>query len=178
MELSSPRSTGVKYGLYMGLALAVFAIATFATGVFTNQFIGYASWLIVIAGVVLGLREYKSLNQGFMSFKHGVGVGAWAGLVGGVLEAIARFVYVSLNPQITDQLIAFARAELEKNPDVPAEQVDMAMNMTTSMMSAPAMSGLSLVGTLVLAVIVALIASAVMKQDPPELYDDMDNMGQ
>jgi hypothetical protein len=178
MEKSTPMKTGVKWGLIMGVVLAVYYVGVYASGQVTNQALGYLSWLIIVGAVVMGLREFKASNEGFMSFGQGVGLGAIASLLGGVIESVARYVYIAFNPDIIEQLIAFTRAELEKNPDLPAEQLDMAMEMSTKFMTPAMMTIMGVIGTLVLGVITALIASAVMKAERPEYYEEMDEMGQ
>ncbi|MEM6263564.1 MAG: DUF4199 domain-containing protein [Bacteroidota bacterium] len=168
MESTPTRPTALKYGLIMGLVMAAYTLILSLTGQSFNQTLGYVSYVIIIGVIFLAMREYKSLNEGFMTFKQGLGIGVLASLIGGTISSAFSFVYMTfIDPDFIAKLQEFTRSEMEKNQDLSPAQVDQAMEMTSFMMTPGAMFVMGIIGSVILGLIVSLIMSAILKNEPP-----------
>ncbi len=163
--------TAVKYGLILALVSFGYSLILQYAGLMQNQALGYLSFAINIAFIVLAMREYKGLNNGFMSFGKGFKLGFLLSVVAGVLSSAATAAYIAF---VDDSAIKIAmdtmREQFESNPQMTEEAIEMAMNMSSWAMT-PA--GLFLFGTLggvIGGLIISLILSAIMKKDPVESY--------
>ena len=71
MEFTPIKPTVLKWGLYTGLAAAAYTIFLYASESMDNTMLTMLLYVISIGGVILTLREYKGLNEGFMPFNTG-----------------------------------------------------------------------------------------------------------
>lgn len=88
-----------KWGLIFGLISAIVFVVTSAARIYIG-FAGLAvAWAIVITIFVLGIKEFKSDNNGFVSFGQGFGIAFMIALIGGVVRAIIQYVYMIIDPE-------------------------------------------------------------------------------
>lgn len=168
MDNLSVRPTAGKYGLILGLASIAYSMILWTTGMFTNQALGWVSYLISIAVIVLALREYRSLNGGFMSFGQGVGLGVLVALIGGVISSIWSYVYLSfIDPGMVDTIRDMAMQQLYDNPQMTEEAIEMAEPWIERTTSPLFLLLMGIFGSVIGGLIIALIASAIMRKDRP-----------
>ena len=169
MELSKTGPVAQKYGLILGLALTAFQMVIFTAGLFTNQALGYLSWVILIGLLIVAIKAYKDENEGFMTFGKGVGVGALTSIIGAVIVTLVVFIYIQfVDPGIIDQMVDMSiEKAAEMNPTLDDEALEQARGMTEKFIL-PGIIGGSLLGTAIMGTIFSLIISAIMKNDPPK----------
>lgn len=81
----------------------------------TNQILGWISFLIMIAAMVMAMREFKRQNQGFMSYGQGLSIGTIVVLVSSVLGGIFTFLYVTIiDTGYIEKMRNLQLSELEK----------------------------------------------------------------
>ncbi|MEO1451052.1 MAG: DUF4199 domain-containing protein, partial [Bacteroidota bacterium] len=142
-------------------------------GLLGQSGLGMIAWAIVIAGVFLGIYQYRKSEQGYMPFGEGFRQGMLITLVAGVVEAAGKFVYTKfINPGVKDQIMEATLLALEQNPQATEEVIDAAMTWTDTITSPIAISGIGFLGTLILGLIAALIAAAIFKQESPVVRPD------
>lgn len=162
-------SVALKYGLLTGVLYVVFAFINFLTESYGNFFITlFVSLVISVTGIVLAMREFKKLNNGYMTFVQGLGLGMIVSVIAGIISGLFNLIYVEyIDPSITEKIIdasieqmaAFGVDESvldEQRDKILAEQTPF--KQFTSALSNAAFGGL----------ILSLIISAIMKHKHPE----------
>jgi NADH:ubiquinone oxidoreductase subunit 6 (subunit J) len=95
-------------------------------------------------------------------FSHGFKVTAGIAAIMSVYTFIAiKFIH----PELLEKTLDQARAEMEKNPDMNADAIDMALSFTRKFFLPMALAG-SLFGTAILGAIASLIGAGVAKKNP------------
>ena len=167
----------MKYGVILGLASFAFGMVLFMTNQTGNTALSLITYAIIIGAIVMAIREYKSLTGGFISFKKAFGLGFLTSLIGGVISSLGTFVYVMIDQTAIPRMIDQTRMELEKNPDMTEEMIDMTMGFTEKLMSPVPLLLVGIVSSLFAGAIISLIIAAIMKKDDPG-FGVIDEMGE
>ncbi|MDQ1087591.1 DUF4199 domain-containing protein [Siphonobacter sp. SORGH_AS_1065] len=132
-------------------------------GLFTNFLaIAFAVFILVMA-----MREFKILNEGFITYGQGVGVAALSGAVWGVVSATITMVYTQfIDPSIREKMLRAFRNTYEQK-GMSDEQIETAMRIA-SMITNPGFGFVMTIFTGVLSgTLLGLIVAAVVKKDRP-----------
>lgn len=164
----STTSVGLRYGLLTGLVSIIISFGLFVSHQETSP-LRFATFAVLIVGMVLGMIFFKQNNQGFMSFGQGVGVGTVLSAVVGLLSGIFSYVYMNIiDPSVVIRMTEKIRADMEARGGMSDEQIDQAMAISGKMMNGPIMLVTALLGTILVGVILAMIISAFIKHAQPE----------
>ncbi|WP_299991587.1 DUF4199 domain-containing protein [uncultured Pontibacter sp.] len=164
----SVSSVALKYGFIGALVSVVFTAVLLITGVNVSGWVGSLGYLILIAFMVIAMKEYKKQNYGYMSYGQGLGIGTLVSLAFGVLGGVFMFIYTSfVDPEYTSNMMDKQRIELEER-GMSDEQIEQAIAMGESFSSPMMMIVWSIVGYLFIGFLISLIVAAVMKNKRPE----------
>lgn len=183
------RSTWIKWA-------AIYGVTTLALQVLFGLLGLYSAWmmmmsiglLVTIGLVVMALKAYKEGNNGYMKYGRSVGLGAMTGLFGGLIAGLLLAFYIGVvNPGMIDDL---KKASIESTTELnekwnlgmtedqiyeqTEERVTLKGTIIQNLIFGP-------IGGVIFAVLIALVAGAIMKNDPPEGYVenmDIDEIGQ
>ncbi|OZI07520.1 hypothetical protein BWI93_14385 [Siphonobacter sp. BAB-5385] len=167
----------MKWGAISGIVTAVFSIsyqalnmmpddpmkANMGWGLLTNFLqIGFTVLVLVLA-----MREFRTHNEGYISFGQGVGIAALTGAVWGVLSAGLILIYTQFIDNSAQEKTLRALRNAYEERGMTEEQTETAMRFVTLMTN----PGFSFVMTILTGVIVGtvlgLIVAAVVKRDRP-----------
>ncbi|EJF11439.1 MULTISPECIES: DUF4199 domain-containing protein [Pontibacter] len=164
----SVSSVALKYGFIGALVSVVFTAVLLITGVNVSGWVGSLGYLILIAFMVIAMKEYKKQNYGYMSYGQGLGIGTLVSLAFGVLGGVFMFIYTSfVDTEYTSNMMDKQRIELEER-GMSDEQIEQAISMGESFSSPMMMIVWSIVGYLFIGFLISLIVAAVMKNKRPE----------
>ncbi len=111
----------LKYGLFIGLGVWCYALPVYFLNL--NDF--ELSWLksvIWVAGMFIGLREFKTQNNDLITYKQGLGLGILASTIGSFFEALFLLVnIIFLNPKLPDMYRALMMKAYENGNYTPQE---------------------------------------------------------
>ncbi len=164
----TPAAVGVRYGLLTGL---ITTIISFFVNVMhlENSPLRFLSLAVLVGGIVLAQRFYKTCAGGFLSFGQGVGLGTVLSAVAGAIGAVFTWVYVSfVDDGMTTRILDKARADMEARGGVSDEQIDQAMSFTAKFMTPPILAVSALLFTVIFGLLAALVVSAVLKNPKPD----------
>jgi hypothetical protein len=176
------KSTWLKWGVILGVASFIFSVALSFLGLFGNQKVGWLGFVISIAVIILAYKSYKEENRGYMKFGRGVGMAAMIGLIGGVISTALLLGYMVLDDSMMDQMIdnqVKAVVKQAESQGGEASEEDIRAYMDTSTMRTVTIASIAVVGpigSVIICVLIGLIASAVMKNPPPEGYVESDEL--
>lgn len=164
----SVSSVALKFGLMGAIVSIIYTAILLVLGVNVSGWVGALGYVILIAFMVIAMREYKNRNHGYMSYGQGLGMGTLVAVVFGVIGGIFMFIYTSfIDTEYTSKLMDQQRIELEER-GMSDDQIEQAIAMGESFSSPVMMIVWSIVGYLVIGFLISLIVSAVMKNSKPE----------
>ena len=162
----TPSSVGLKYGLILGLASILVSAINFMLGGSTSGPSSWIGFILIIVAIVLAMREYKNLGDGFMGYGQGFSIGFFVSLISGIIGALFSYVYLKF---IDDSIIEAARNEALLNLEEQGIGADNPAAGFIDMFTSPgAISAMALLGSIILGIIFTLIIAAIMKKDRPE----------
>lgn len=164
----TPASVGVRYGLLTGLVTAVFSFVMNVAHLEQSP-LRFLNLLVLIGGIVLALRFYKTGTGGFLGFGQGVGIGTMLSAVAGVIGAVFSYVYLNfVDPEMVTRIMDKARADMEARGGMSDEQIDQAMGFTAKFMNGPILAATVILGTVIFGLLASLVVSAVLKNPRPD----------
>lgn len=106
-EQPSLMSTGLKFGLILGLASIVYNIVIIALGYnpFINSWRGFIAIALTIAIIVFAHKNFKESGDGYMSYGQGLGLTVIAMIVSTILTLIFTYLYLTyLNTAMWEEI--------------------------------------------------------------------------
>ena len=169
MEKPSTARIALKWGLVTAILIIIYTVIFYMAALFKTPALSWIGFLLLLVGIFMALREFKSLNGGYMSFSEGLGLGTLMCAVTGFIASIFSYVYTNfIDTTILQQMNDLQRNEMEAR-GLSSEQIDQAMEMIAKF-ATPSIS--FLIGILLYVIfgfIFSLIASAIVKNSKPEV---------
>jgi len=163
----SPRPTGVRYGVILGLAAIILGGLTYVMGggdpnSSVGGMLGCLSGIISIAIMVHGIKSHRDNELGgFMTLGRGMSVSLWMGLVYGVIYSVWNYVLTKfIAPDIMDAALDQIREQVDDG-DTPAEGLEW----TETIMNIGTNPIFTFVTALLMILILGFIISLILKKD-------------
>jgi len=175
----TPMQVGLKYGVYLGLAMSVFGFIAHYAGLqdysstdITSSFLVTAlTWIILAALFFLGIKYFKEGNEGHLTLGEGMTTAMFIGLVSGIISVIFTFIFLTyIAPEVlstmTDAAIADANADLSELSAEERAKADEMIGGVMGFVTSPAfMAAMTLFSRMMSAVIFGLVSSLILKND-------------
>ncbi len=158
----------IVYGLVTGGLLVLLSLIINLSNLGPKNPIVYLSYLILIAGIIWGSKEYRDkIMGGFISYGNSLLVGFLIGMFAALISAVFTFIYIKfIDPAIVEKWLEIAETSmLEKNPNMSQDQIDTAMNMTQKFMKPGWMLITGFIGQTFISFILSLIVSIFIKKE-------------
>jgi len=170
----SMKPTAMRFGLIGGLALIVLSLIWNMTGMIdytgekSNMLPNIVNWGAIIAILVLAIKKHREEDlAGYITFGRCVGLGAFLGLIMGIISAVWALLYFNvIDPDILSNILS-QMEEKFVDKGMEESQIEVAMSWMSKMMSPIGMSIMAIIGTVITTTIFSLIVGAVMKKNPP-----------
>ncbi|RME09081.1 MAG: DUF4199 domain-containing protein [Bacteroidetes bacterium] len=121
-----------------------------------------------MVAIVLAIKHHRDNELGgYIKYGRGLGMGTLVGLVMGVITAVWMLIYMYvIDPELQDKIKEMAMEQAIAN-GATEEAMEQGAGMMDFFTSPAFMSIASLIGTVLVAFIMSLVVSAIMKKDPP-----------
>lgn len=168
---TNSKQTIINYGLITGGASIFLALISYAMGNVANPGVamGILSFLVPVVLIVLGIKKFKSDNNGYLTWGQAVKVGVGISLIWALLALCFQFVLENyIDPSILEQKIEITRQSLEKwgmDEDMIEESIEKQKNQSPLLANSMALLLFSFIGF-----VVSAIAGAIMKKDENNDY--------
>jgi len=164
------KQTIINYGLILGIASIFLSLGIYASGMdLINQptWVKVVSYIIFIAAIIMGIIKYKALNNNILSLGQAMKVGVGIALIGGIISAIYTFIFFSfIEPDMITQIATTAEEQMiEQNPEMSDDQIDAAMGITKMFMTPFMITTITIIGSLFMGTIIALIGGLILKKE-------------
>ena len=166
------RSIILNYGLYLGLATVTISLVKYAMGALYTQeyYSGILNLIFMIAFIVLGLKNYKAANGGFITFGQSVKVGIGVAMIASVIS----IVYILLLSNVLEPDFAINSIEAQKvmmadSFGMTEGQIEEATKNSLDNFFLSLIGGVLIIN-LFIGGIISLIAGAIMKRTEEDQY--------
>ncbi len=161
--------TMLKYGVIIGILTIIVSLLNYTFGnIYKPHWgINVVNILLMIAFIVYGIKEFKTLNNGFLSLGQSIKMGLGISLIASIIGVLYLFLFIYvIEPNFMTNLEEFQQQVMyEKFPDMPEEQLEQALAMSKKFTTPTMMAMLSIVGSLFSGLIISLIAGLIMKKE-------------
>ncbi|QJW88402.1 DUF4199 domain-containing protein [Spirosoma taeanense] len=164
-EEPSTARVALKWGLILGVAQILFSTFLFLTDGIGNASLGYVSYALSIAGIVLVMRDFRTLNGGYMSYGQGLSLGTLTAAVSGFLSSLFSVFYMTvIDTGVMGRVIEKTREQLEDR-GVPDDQIDQQMQVVQMFQSPGLLFVFGIIGAAIGGLIFSLIIAAFMRRN-------------
>ncbi len=166
-EQVSTARVALKYGVITSVASIVYSTLLMVLGQNQNQALGALGFVILVAGIVFAMRDYREQNNGFMTYGQGLGIGSLIAAIVGVIGSLFTMFYIQfIDNTIIRQSIDKARSDMEAR-GMDDSQIDQAMEITEKFMTPGVMFLVQVLTYLFIGFIISLILAAILRKDKP-----------
>ncbi len=164
-EKPSTSRLALKWGAILGLVLMLYSSLGYTANLMTNSAFGSLPLILIIAGLVLAMREFRTLNGGFMTFGEGVGLGALTTAVSGLLSNLYSVFYTNvIDPGLMGRVMDQTRDQMEEQGKMTDEQIDQTMEMMKMFQSPGLQIIVGVLGSIIFGTLLSLVIAAIMRR--------------
>lgn len=167
LEKPSTARVALKWGIIAGVALTVYTLILFLTEQVGNQSLGFISIALSVVFIVLAMREFRTLNEGYLSLGEGVGVGTLVSAISGLISATFSTIYTTFIDTAFYERLADTMQEQWEKQGLSDDQIEQASEMTKMFQSPGLLFAFGLIGAVVFGLILSLIIAAIMRKKRP-----------
>ena len=168
---ASSKNTILNFGVYTGLSSVILTLILYALGIYANPGIAMAIIGIIIPAtiLVLGIRNFKSKNNGFLTWGQGVKVGVGIALIWGLIAiGFTLLLEQVISPELIEQKLEASRTLMQNfgaTEEIIEQEIEKARNQNPFVASSFGLIFLVFIGF-----VISAIASAIMKKSEEEVY--------
>jgi len=171
-DFVSPSTTRIalRFGLIFGFFMSVYSIMIYALNN-TNNWIGSVGIVISIVGLFLAMQDYRSKNEGFLTFNQGLGIGMMFTAVSSLLSGLLSMIYLKIfGARYLDSIKQIAREGMDKVEEqgkISSEQIDQAMEMMAFMFKPETIFLFGIFASLFIGFFLSLIVTLILRKSRP-----------
>lgn len=173
MEPQKPLSH-ITAGLIIAGVLAVFSTVVSFAGLTGNSAASWMQPLIIIAGLVILIRQYGKAHDNTLSFGNLFAYGFKTTAVFTVISVAFTVLFLLLFPDLKEKTFELAREQMEKDSRITDEQIDQALEISRKFFWVGIVGG-SVIATVIQGAIGSLIGAAATKRQPNDPFRNHPN---
>jgi len=169
MNENVPSNTkfAMNNGALIAIVLIFYSLLLWVLGVDRENWLQYFSYLFMLVGVVMAVKQYREKNNGFLSYGKAFSNGFLTLLFAGIITSIYIFIFFQfIAPGEVGAMIDKAEEQMvERYPNFTDEQIAQTMNYTKMFMKPWIMAAMALFFNVIASLIIAAIVAAFMKKE-------------
>lgn len=171
-EETSTARVALKWGLIVGLTLIVYSTVLYTFELATNTWLSTLIYGVLIAGLVLGMRAYRTANGGYLSYGEGVGLGALLSAIAGMLSSAFSVFYTTIiDPAFQERLFEQMREKMEEQGTMSDEQIDQIIEASQKFQSPGLQFVFGLFWFIFVGVVLSLIVAAFIRRNKANPFE-------
>ena len=169
METSvSTFNAGLRFGFFTGLALIAFDLMLYVAGMkdpADPNPVQHLSWIMLIVGIVMGIKYYKDNNEESLSLGEAMGSGTITAVIAALVSAAYIIVFMTvIDPSMVAEMQAVAKQQaMDQNPNLTEEDYERMSGFVNMFTSPTAIAIMSVIFYAIVGAIVSLVAGLVMR---------------
>ncbi|MBC7569747.1 MAG: DUF4199 domain-containing protein [Spirosoma sp.] len=170
-EEPSLARVALKWGAILGVISIVFSLILFITNTVGNTGIGSISYLFTIGVLIMAMREFRTLNGGFMRYGQGLSIGALTAGISGLLSSLFSVFYTTvIDTGVMERMVETTRDKLEES-GLPDEQIDAQMKIIEMFQSPGLLFIFGVIGSIFMGFLFSLVIAAIMKKEKTNVFE-------
>lgn len=168
----SSKSIILNQGLYLGIVSILINVVVYAMGnhLQPHWSVSVISIIVMTAFIVMGMKQFKTGNGGFMSWSQAVKIGVGLTMISAVIVTIYNQIFMNfIEPDLMQQMAA-VQEQAWIDAGLSSDQIDASKEMMEKFQSPLITSAIGLVASAFFGFIVSAIAGAIMKESAEEQY--------
>ena len=169
MEENQPKTGkfALNYGLLTGIIGVIFGIMLFAMDMHYEQgaAIQITQTLILAAGIIFAIVQFKKAGGGFLTISESLKVGAGVALIAAIVGLLYFFLLSNvIEPGYMDKVYEIGKIKaMADNPSLTEEQIDQGIEMNKSF--AWIMYPVLIIMNVIVGLITGLITGLILKKE-------------
>ncbi|PCJ93395.1 MAG: DUF4199 domain-containing protein [Flavobacteriaceae bacterium] len=165
-----PKKIILTYGTLLGIILIVFSLMLFSMDMQYER--GFAvqgvQFLFIIAAAVIGVVQFKKVNEGFLKLSEALKIGAGVALIGGIIGTLYFLVFSNfIEPDFMVNSYEIGKQQaLEANPKLTSEQIDQGIEIQKKFFSVFLIVGILF--QVIIGLVAGLIGGLILKKAKPD----------
>ncbi|QMW01345.1 DUF4199 domain-containing protein [Spirosoma foliorum] len=169
---TSTARVALKWGLITGITLVVYSIILYTLDQTTNRSLSLVIYLILIVGLVLSMRDYRTANEGYMSYGEGMSTGTLVSAIAGFLSSLFTVFYTQIiDPGFQERITEQVRTQMEDQGTMSDEQIDQGIEMMQKFQSPGITFAVGIFMTILIGVIFSLIIAAFIRRNKDNPFE-------
>lgn len=170
-EGPSTARVALKWGLILGIALIIYSLILFLTDNIGNTGLSFVSSAISIVGLILAMRDYRTLNGGYMTYGEGVSTGTLTATVSGVLSSLFSVFYTTvIDPGVMERMMNQVSDKLEDS-GLSDEQIEQQMSFMQLFQSPGLTFVIGVIGAAIGGLLFSLIIAAFLRRNKANPFE-------
>ncbi|WP_299157618.1 DUF4199 domain-containing protein [uncultured Tenacibaculum sp.] len=169
---TNSKSIIINNGLILGTISVLMSLIMYALGNHLNPHwsLSLVSTIFTIAFIILGIKKYKSINDGLISWGQAVKIGVGITILAALISVIYNYIFISfIEPDFMNQLLEVQNQKMIDG-GMSEEQIEAANEMSKKFSSPLITSAIGIIGAAILGFIISAIAGAIMKKTEENDY--------
>lgn len=168
---ASAKKIMVNYGILLGIITVLFNVILYVTNnhLQPHWSLSILGFFLSIVLIYMGIKAFKKENDGYLKLGEALKIGLGIALITAVIGVIYTYLLMNvIEPTYMDQVLELQQeAMLERNPDMPQEQMDMAIEMSQKFSGSGVVMAVQLIAGLFFGFIISLVCGLILKKDNP-----------
>lgn len=166
-ETPSTARLAIKWGVISGVVYMVYSTILYLTGMFGNQLLSVLSIALMIVFIVLAMRDFRTLNGGYMSYGEGASLGSLMSAISGLFSSTFNYIYTTFIDSTIQQQVMDKMREQWEEQGMSDEQIESMVQVTQPYQSPGFTFLFGVVGAVVMGLVLSLIVAAFMRRNKP-----------
>jgi uncharacterized membrane protein (DUF106 family) len=168
MESSvSTFNAGMRFGLFTGLALIAFDLILYVAGLkdpADPNPVQHMAWIILIAGIIMGIKYFKDNNEGIMSLGEAMGSGTIVAVIAALIGAAYLILFLNfIDPAFIEEVRAVAKQQAMEQNNLSEEDYEQMAGMMNTFTSPTFLAISSVIIYAIIGAIISLIGGLIMR---------------
>ena len=168
----TPAKTALNFGMILGLCYVLSGLIGYSQDMHykSDQTIGIIDLVFTVVVIMVGIIQFKKVNEGFLSLTEALKTGLGIAVVSGMIFVIYYFILTGIiDPETLDKSLEFQKQKmLSINPDIPIETAENFKKIKEKNSSPLINTSSVFVASLFTGFVISLIGGLIFKKSRPE----------
>ena len=168
----SSKSTMLNYGLVLGLTTILINLMAYAIGIHLDQDwrIGTLGFVAMVIVIVLGIKNFKSVNKNIISWGQSVKIGVGISIISALIGIVYNLIFINFIEPDFMNLMMEKQVMVWEEANMTSEQIEAAKSMMETFSSPAITSAIGIIAAAFFGFIISAIAGAIMKRTEEDQY--------
>jgi len=168
MEKKNPSVliNALNWGVIIGLVAIVYSVILYMLNLTFNQALGYASVIIIIAGLAIAMKNYRDkVLDGVLPFGKAFGFGILIIIVAALLGTIFTYLlYAVIDTGLSEKMLEYTSEKMLAR-GLPESQLDMVLERAEKFQKPLPIAITGFISSVLGGVVLSLIMAAIFKKE-------------